>query len=46
MASQNFPHGVAAVFQDLDVPVYAFVPEKPPSLVVREILAWTSTEFC
>jgi hypothetical protein len=29
------PYGVTAFFQDLDILTYAFVPEKPPSLVGR-----------
>jgi hypothetical protein len=29
------PYGVTAFFQDLDILMYAFVPEKPPSLVGR-----------
>jgi hypothetical protein len=29
------PYGVTAFFQDLDILPYAFVPEKPPSLVGR-----------
>jgi hypothetical protein len=29
------PYGVTAFFQDLDILMYAFAPEKPPSLVGR-----------
>jgi len=39
------PYGVTAVFQDLDILMYAFTPEKSPSLVGRNFCLAISRFF-